>query len=211
MKRVACIIVLTLVSATAVMAAACGGDDDNGGDPTPATTGTVTGSQVPTPFPTPMVTGTEAVSESKGYAATFPEGWRPRFNLVQTADASADVYFEPLKEGANVQANIAVTCLLGVEGEQDERAAAEQTAVARLGLNENITVGTIDIAGREATTINYTTTSQQNPDQPQLDKTDIIFNADTCDFTITTITLAGERDQYQPLFDAFVDSFRLLD
>jgi hypothetical protein len=210
MKRVACIIVLALVSVTALIGSACGGDDDNGDDPTPVVTGTITSASVPTPFPTPMVTGTEAVSESKGYAATFPEGWRPRFNLVQTSDASADVYFEPLKEGANVQANIAVTCLVGSERSQSERAIAEQTAVARLGLNEDITVGTIDVGGREATTITYTTSSQQDPNQPHLDKTDIVFNGDICNFTITTINLAGEREQYQPIFDAFLDSFRLL-
>ena len=212
MKRAACIIVLSLVSVIALTASACGGDDgDDNGDPTPIVTGTITAGAVPTPFPTAMVAGNEVVSETKGYAVTFPEGWNPRFNLVQTMDASADVYFEPLKEGASVQPNVAVTCILGRSLPQNERVIAEQTAVARLGLNTEIEVGTMQVAGQEATTISYITESQQEEAQPPLAKTDVLFSGEICDFKVTTVTLSGEREQYQPLFDAFFESFRLLD
>lgn len=211
MKRVATIVLVAAVLVAAVSAAACGGGGDDGEEPEASVTGTVVSAAVPTAFPTPIVTGSEAVSESKAYAATIPEGWRPRFNHISTSDASVDVYFEPLKEGANVQANISVTCIIEKPLPPDQRVIAEQTVTARLGLNTDISVSTVQIAGQEATAIRYVTTSQQNPDQPQLDKMDLIFTSDRCDYKVTTTALNGEREQYQPIFDAFIQSFRLLD
>lgn len=209
MKRVACIALCGIVLIAGVAAAACGGggDDDNA---TPGPTGAATSDIVPTPFPTPMLNGNEIVSDSKGYAATLPDGWTPKFNLISTTNGSADVYFEPQRPGAPVQANIAVTCIVGDTPSENERAVGEQTAVARLGLNENISVDSVRIAGKDATAIHYINTSQQNPDQPRLDKVDIIFDGSACAYKVTTTTLDGERPQYQPIFDAFIQSFRLL-
>jgi hypothetical protein len=210
MKRVVSVLV-GIVALAALAGAACGGDDDDDNGDLASPTSEATTAAVPTPFPTPMVNGNEIVSEAKGYAVTMPDGWKPRFNLIQTSDASADAYFEELRPGAAVQANIAVTCILEKTLPQDQRAEVEQTVVARLGLNRDISVSTVQIGGQEATAIRYVTTSQQNPDQPELDKVDIIFGSDKCDYKVTTTVLDGERDQYQPIFDAFIASFRLLE
>jgi hypothetical protein len=209
MKRVACIALCGIVLIAGVAAAACGGGGDDN-DATPAATGSPANNDVPTPFPTPMLNGNEITSDSKGYAATLPDGWTPKFNLISTTNGSADVYFEPQRPGAPVQANIAVTCIIGDAPPVEERAVGEQTAVARLGLNENISVDTVRIAGEDATAIHYVNTSQQNPDQPHLDKVDIILDGPACAYKVTTTTLEGERAQYQPIFDAFIQSFRLL-
>jgi len=210
MKRVACIALCGIVLIAGIAAAACGGGGDDDSNATPAATGAATSAEVPTAVPTPRLNGNEIMSDAKGYSATLPDGWVPKFNLIATTNGSADVYFEPQRPGAAVQANIAVTCIVGDTQPIDERAVGEQTAVARLGLNENISVDTVRIADKDATAIHYVNTSQQNPNQPHLDKVDILFDGKSCAYKVTTTTEEGERAQYQPIFDAFIQSFRLL-
>jgi hypothetical protein len=111
-----------------------------------------------------------------------------------------------------VQASVTVTCIVG-DGRvpADELPAAQQTQVAREGLNENVQVGSRQIAGVEATSISYTNTTQAEENPIRLDKTDYIFVGDRCDYELTTTTAEGERAAYQAQFDVFLNSFAFVD
>lgn len=96
-----------------------------------------------------------------------------------------------------------------------------KTNTVRQGLNKDIQVSQRQISGITAEVLTYRFESQQAQQQPTatsgtpipaapfLDKTDYLFSNDHCDWTITTITQAGDRAKYQPVFDAFLDSFVL--
>jgi hypothetical protein len=201
--------ILIVMSAALVAAAACGG----GGGPLPTpgiTTIAKTGVTANvTPFPTPAITGNQIDSSaSKGYSATFPEGWNVRVNLIQTADASADVIFEPLTAGATVQANIAINCIVARSPSQEEHITFEATKTARIGLNKDIVTTQRQVNGIDATVLTYRYVSQSEA-APQLDKQDVLFSAGKCDWILTMTAPSGTRARYQPLFDAFLDSFRV--
>jgi hypothetical protein len=192
------------------LVAACGGDDVTP-LPTPGIT-VIGGTAAPlvTPFPTPAVTGNQLDSSAaKGYTATFPEGWSLRANFVQTRDASLDVLFEPLKTGATVQANIAVNCIVNKQESSEEHIAFETTKVARIGLNRDVVVTQRQVSGVAATVVTYSFASQNETNTPPLDKQDVLFSAGKCDWILTLATPAGQRAEYQGLFDAFLDSFRV--
>ncbi len=205
---------LSLVAGCALLfafaAVACGGDDDNGGgdgQPTPAETFPTD----VTPFATPLIEGNNVVSEAKGYSATFPDGWKPRINFIQTVDGSVDAYFEPQNPTLKVQASIALTCAVVQPTDEQKRIELMKTTTARLGLNENILVAdNVPLAGRNVTALSYVNVSQQNPNQPRLAKTDYLFSTDKCDYTLTTTTAEGDEAKYKPQFDAFLASFKLL-
>lgn len=195
----------------ALTAAVACGDGGGGSLPTPGITALA--SRVTanvTPFPTPGITSNQIDSTaSKGYTATFPEGWKVRANLIQTSDASSDVIFEPLTAGAKVQANININCIVTKAPSQAEHVTFEATKTARIGLNKNIVVTTRQVAGVEATVLTYNFASQSEQNTPPLDKQDIFFSSTTCDWILTTTVPAGQRPQYQERFDAFLDSFKL--
>lgn len=196
--------------AAALVASACG--DDGGGSatytvvpPSLAAAGNVT------PFPTPLLEGNKVSSSPKGYSATLPDGWTMRANLVQTRDASVDAFFEPLAPGAKAQANISVNCVVVKAREPQEWTDSIKTNTVRQQLNKDIQTSQRMISGINATVITYTNTTQQtNQQNLRLDKQDIVFSNDKCDWMITTLTLAGDREKYQPLFDIFLNSFKLL-
>jgi hypothetical protein len=211
---------MAVAGACMIAAAACGGGD---GD-TPKTftpiVPTASNGNV-TPFPTPLLNG-DVITSKKGYTATLPEGWHVRANLVQTADASVDAFFEPLPDpSAQVQANISVNCVVIKDPNPLQRIEALKTNTARQGLNKEIVVSQRQISGVTAEVLSYRFESQQGqqaqvdpngtpaPQTPFLDKSDYLFSDKNCDWTITTTTLAGERAKYQPVFDAFHDSFKL--
>lgn len=194
------------------LAAACGGgngDDENTATPQPSAT--IDPAAILTPFPTAIVTGSNVVAETKGYSATMPDGWRPRFNFINTIDSSVDAYFEPMAPDAAVQASIAVTCVLERPVPPDERIELQKTAVARVGLNKDIVVSERQISGMTATVLTYINTSQSREGtQPELGKQDVLFSGEICDYTVTTTAAAGERDQYAAQFETFLSSFQLL-
>lgn len=210
MKRTVYFAAFVAAIGVLALAAACGGGDgSDGGTATPLVTATLDPAAIATAFPTAVVTGNNAVSEKKGYSATFPEGWRPRFNFINTIDSTVDAYFEPMAPDAAVQASIAVTCVLERLSSPEERIELQKTATARVGLNKDIVVTERQISGITATVLTYINTSQQGA-QPELGKQDVLFSGDICDYTVTTTAAAGERAQYQAEFDAFLDSFTLL-
>lgn len=195
----------------ALVMSACGGDDagPDPGDVTPEVSATP-GTRSVTPFPQPMVAGNRIESPAKGYAANLPEGWNVRPNHIQTFDASVDAFFEPLKPGAGFQPNIAVTCLVVRPDSAEEWQTSIKTNTARQGLNENIQESTRQVAGMQATVLSYINVSQAATAALRLDKQDFLFRGPICDYTITTTALEGQRAEYQPQFDAFVDSFQLV-
>jgi hypothetical protein len=203
------VVVLSL-SVSALIVAACGGGGSSKSTPTKASapTSASSGGNV-TPFPTPLLNGNQ-INSKKGYTATLPEGWKVRANLVQTADASVDAFFEPLQEGARVQANISVNCVVIKAPDPAKRTEALKTNTARQGLNKDIQESQRKISGVDASVLTYRFVSQQDSQSPQLDKQDIIFSNNKCDWMITTTTLAGDRAKYQATFDAFLDSFKLV-
>jgi hypothetical protein len=203
------LLVTTLI---AVAAAACGGGGDSNKTPTAGPTVASTPGTSLTPFATPQVSGTH-IDSLKGYSADFPAGWHVRANFINTADATVDAFFEPLDPApapgvSPVQASITVTCVLVVAPAADF-AAGRATMTAQLAQNQGIQMSKVTIAGIAADVISYRNQSAQNPDQPAVDKQDILFTGGKCNWTVTTTTRAGDRPKYQPLFDAFVASFKL--
>ncbi len=214
---------MVLAGVSVVVAAGCGGSGGGGGGLTtftPVVPTPIGGRGNVTPFPTPLLAG-NVITSMKGYTATLPVGWRVRANLVQTADASVDAFFEPLAEGAKVQANISVNCIVIKAADPVQRIDAQKTNTVRQGLNKDIQVSQRQISGLTAEVLSYRFESQQGqqaqtdakgtpvPPAPFLDKSDYLFSDKHCDWSITTTTLAGERAKYQPVFDAFLDSFKL--
>jgi hypothetical protein len=199
--------------ALGIAAAACSGDD-GGTDtvPTPGITSIAQGTaqSLVTPFPTPLVSGGQIDSSAgKGYTATVPDGWSVRANLIQAADASTDVFFEPLAVGANVQASIAITCIVRQAPSEAEHQAFQATTVARIGVNSNIAEGERQVAGRTAKVVTYHFKSQNEDNTPELDKEDYFFSAGDCDWKLTTSVPAGRMAEYRERFDAFLDSFQV--
>ena len=211
MIRKLSMLAVSLIAASAV-GLACG--DDGGGSEgnETATAGSETPISDVTPFPTPNIVGTRVTSPAKGYAADIPVGWNPRINLIQTIDASADVFLEPLAPGASAQANIVVDCVVvKFEGTEAERAASELAIIHAFPLNKDVVESTTQIAGRSAVTASYTVTSQANPDQPVVRKSDVFLTGEKCDYEVTLTTPVDLADQYQDEFAAFVQSFELTD
>jgi hypothetical protein len=201
---------LAAMTAVSMLAVACGDDEDGGDEETPTAEANTPIADI-TPFNTPEIEGNNVVSAAMGYAATFPQDWRPRINFLQTTDANVDAYFAPQVPDAEVQPSITVQCVIDGRVPADERPAVQQTAVAREGLNEDVVISTRTLGGIEATSISYTNTTQASANPILLDKTDYIFTTELCDYEVTTTTAGGERAAYQAQFDVFLNSFRLLD
>ncbi len=211
MKLTGTIAALLAVVALTAAAAACGGDDDTTGAPGTATAeATSDQSGNVTPFPTPLIDGSNIVSDSKGYSVTMPATWHERINFIQTIDSSVDAFLEPLAPGAKAQANITITCTVPGRFAEQERIDLLKTTTARQGLNENIVVGSRTVDGKAATTLTYINYSQQNPDQPRLAKTDVLFSTAKCDYTITTLSVEADIAKYQPIFDQFFATMKLI-
>lgn len=195
-----------------VVVAACRGDDGGTTVGTPGITSIAQGTaqSLVTPFPTPVVAdGQVDSSGGKGYTATIPQGWSLRANLIQAADASTDVSFEPLALGANVQASIAITCIVQRAPSEAEHQAFQATTVARIGVNSNITESERQVAGRTAKVVAYHFKSVNETNTPELDKEDYFFSAGDCDWKLTLSVPAGRMAEYRERFDTFLDSFQV--
>lgn len=203
------VIIAAFVALTAGAAACGGGGDGKLATPTAFSITTRASGDV-TPFPTPQVTGNAIVSPTKGYSASFPDGWKFHANLVQTADASVDAIFEPLTPGANVQANISANCIVERAGQsEEERVSFQKTNTLRQGLNKDIQVSQMKFAGMDATVLSYRFVSQ-TAGTPELDKQDILFASPKCAWIVTTTAPAGQRPKYQADFDIFLNTFKLI-
>jgi hypothetical protein len=196
-------------AAIALLGAACSGGGGSKSTATPA--GTETPQGEPTPFATPVVSGNQLTSV-KGYAVTFPQGWKVRANLINTADATVDAFFEPAAAQpapGQVQANISVNCQVVRVTGPAEFLSDSATRTAKLPQNKNISVSETSVNGVKATALRYRFESAQDAAAPKLEKLDVIFSNSKCDWTITLATPADQLDKYKPIFDAFLSSFRL--
>jgi hypothetical protein len=211
--RLAGLRLIVVTAALSATFAACG-DDDSGtpratatpAQTAPASTSPVSSGQ-PTPFPTAVVSGSTITAAGKGYAATMPEGWSFRANLIQTADGSVDLIIAPLEPGASAQASITVNCIFRRGGEPQARIEFWATNTARIGVNRDIVQSTRTVDGREATVLTYHFASQANESQ-RLDKQDIMLIGDNCDWILTMSAPAGQADRYRADFETFLNSFR---
>jgi hypothetical protein len=197
--------------AVALVGTACGGGGGGNKNASATATGSETASAKPTPFATPIIVGNN-VTSLKGYTVTFPDGWRPRPNFINTSDATVDAYFEQLAgapQPGDVQANISVTCEVERGSSPEQFLSDAQTTTARLPQNKGIQTSTRPIAGKNATVIAYRFESAQDPTAPKLDKQDIIFSNEKCDWTITTTVPEGQYDKYRAQIDGFLNSFKL--
>ena len=197
-------------AAIALLGAACdsGGSSKNAN--TPSSTKSPAAAQ-PTPFGTPVVNGNQLTS-LKGYSVTFPQGWKVRANLINTVDATVDAFFEPAPAppaSVQVQANISVNCQVIRAAKPEEFLSGSATRTAQLPQNKNITVSETKVSGVTATALRYRFESAQDPTAPKLEKQDIIFSNDKCDWTITLATPEGQFDKYKPTFVAFLNAFKL--
>lgn len=202
---------LVAAAAVALLAMGCGGGGGGKNAGTPS--GTRPPEAQPTPFATPIVIGSELTS-LKGYAVTFPQGWKVRANLINTVDATVDAFFEPAASAGQpttgqVQANISVNCQVIRGANPEEFLSGSATRTARLPQNKDISVAETNVSGVKATTFRYRFESAQDATAPKLEKQDVIFSNAKCDWTITLGTPADQFDKYKPIFDAFLSSFKL--
>jgi hypothetical protein len=196
-------------AAVALLAAACGGGGSSKNTSTPS--GTQSPSAQATAFATPLVNG-NALTSLKGYAVTFPQGWKVRANLINTSDATVDAFFEPAPAQTTpgqVQANISVNCQVIRAATPEEFLSASATRTAQLPQDKSISVSETRVSGVKATAFRYRFESAQDPTSPKLEKQDVVFSNDKCDWTITLATPADQFDKYKPTFDAFLASFKL--
>lgn len=212
MNRRLSIVAWAALVAAVTVGAACGGDDKGGATTTtPGGEASASAQARRTPFATPQINGNQ-LDSAKGYSVTYPAGWKVRANFLNTADATVDAFFEPLEGPAvagQVQANIAIMCVLDKAPDSKQYAAAVQTMTARLPNNSSFEVSQRQISGTTATVQTYHTESKTDPTQPKLDQRDYLFSSDKCDWRITTTAPAGQLDKYKPAFDGVLDSFKL--
>lgn len=201
--------IAALIIATSL--AACGGGG-GGSKTTTATTPAPTESGSPvgrfTAIATPLVTG-NTVDSVKGYRADGPEGWKFRPNFINPAGSSVDVFFEPLAAGANVQSSIAVTCDFTEGVSPAQYSEDKKTITATLPQNKEVQVGNTAVSGVPATTFTYRFESAQAPGSPQLDKEDVVFSSNACNWTLTLSVPTGQREKYRAIWAAFLQSFKL--
>jgi hypothetical protein len=193
-----------------VVVAACGGGGGTNSSQTPQGTTTAVNSK-PTPFATAVIVGNQFTSV-KGYTVTFPNGWHARSNFVNTADGTIDAFFEPVDPQApptQGQANISVQCLVYKAPTPEQFLTDSETRTARLPQDKDITVSQSKVGGLDAVQLAYRFESSQDPSAPKIEKRDLIFSNDKCDWTVTLTTPAGQYDKYKPAFDGFLSTFKL--
>ncbi len=210
---------LAVLVAVSLAAAACGGSS---GAPSDATTSAETPalpSPVPvqmTPFPTPEVAGQTYRFPAKGYAVNAPDGWNARPNHFFDAlngRFPTDAFFFPQATNG-VQPNITVECLKP----RDDQATTDQfrdgwgAFIAQL-TGSQPTPRAMTLAGQPAYAFDYT---QKLTDQTgsqaatSVDKTDVVAVQGGCRWQVSYTTPQGSANQYRPVFDRFLASFKFL-
>jgi hypothetical protein len=201
---------LAALAGTGIAFAACGGGGTKGAGTPDGGSATAVVAKA-TPFATAVVNGNQFTS-LKGYTVTFPAGWKPRSNFINTADGTVDAFFEPVDPQApsvQGQANISVLCVVLRASSPAQFLSDSQTRTAQLPQDKDITVSQSKVSGADAVLLAYRFEPAQDPTAPKLDKRDIVFSNNKCDWTITLSTPAGQYDKYKPAFDGFLSSFKL--
>jgi hypothetical protein len=190
-----------------IASAGCGDDDggDNGSGATPDQTPQAT------PIardPLPTVEGRNVTSVAKGYSATYPDGWEPRYDLAVTPDQKLDAYFGPPRASEDLfRASITVACEK-TSGTEDSRSYFER----KRAVTESTAIG--EIIGPEATTIGgvpaYRIEYRLDAQSQDVRKIEIYAASETCGYTIGLASSPEELQQLLPAWQEFIASFRFL-
>jgi hypothetical protein len=186
---------------------ACGDDgNDNGGDGTP-TDVTPQNTSIPRD-PLPTVVGRTVTSTAKGYTATYPEGWEPRYDIALAPGQKLDAYFGPPRaEEGQFRATITIACEQ-IGGGEDSRAYFERKRAVTESTAEGEIVGpeTISIGAVPAYRIEY----QLDAGEQEVRKIDVFAANDTCGYTISLASSPEELAQHLPLWQEFLANLTLI-
>jgi hypothetical protein len=187
-----------------------GGGNSGGGDATTVSGGDATAVATGTPAaaaePKPTMTGNSIHYPAHGYDAVMPDGWHSDAGGIVAGLTKIDTFFSPAPVD-DVQANISVTC----EGEPGAVSTAEfattRTAtITKRGATDLKTLDPVTVAGQQAQAISYTITR----DQLVVRQYDAMFVTPACAWTIGLATAPSAEAVNKPLYDQFLQSFKLL-
>ena len=197
-RRAGLLAPLTMVLAFVLVA--CGGGEEG-----PAPEGAPTISAIPIGVPT--VTGNLFDYPARGYGVEMPEGWTADADFLSGAGFATDAFFSPEAEEAGVKANISVTVQRG-EPDVDAEAYLELKTelIRRMALDEP-RLNQRDVGGFQATVAEY----EPKTEGVRVEKTDVFFFRDPYVWTITLTVPAGQRAQYQDIFDRFLASYHVVE
>ena len=198
----------TLVSLLAVLAilatllTACGG---GGEGPTPSVTPT-------TPTPQALPSGTAVVADNRfeyparGYSVEIPDGWSADADYLSGPTLSTDAFFAPAPEAGGPQANISVTIeSLQPDVTTESYVDLKMTTIRGLAKDEP-RLTQREVGGVEATVVEYAPSTKDI----NVEKTDVIFVRGARGWTITLSVPAGQRADFQTVFDSFLASYQPL-
>lgn len=202
MNRFWLAIILTFLGLGLVACGGGGGDEEAA---TPGATAPPTSPAAATPGEGFTISDSLFESEDLGYRVQFPEGWTPRPDFVPAATFSTDAFFAPdvIEE---VQPNIAVTCDQLPEGTTLEEYFEVKMEIVRQNVGVEPEVGTRELAGEEARTSRY----RREEVEPPLEKAEAFFLTERCGWNISLTAPLGRADEYEDVFEEFLDSFSLL-
>jgi hypothetical protein len=197
----------TAAALAALAFVACGddGSDDGNGDgqqneATPQAT------SIPRD-PLPTVVGRTVTSTAKGYTATYPEGWEPRYDIALAPGQKLDAYFGPPRaEEGQFRATITIACEQ-ITGSEDSRAYYER----KRAVTESTAVG--QIIGPETTSISgvpaYRIEYQLDAGEQEVRKIDVFAANDTCGYTISLASSPEELAQHLSIWQQFLNDLKL--
>jgi hypothetical protein len=197
-KRSRFVLVCSAILAVSSIMVAC--DDDGNGSSPAGTQGA--SSQTPQSTLVPgVIEGNTFVSVSKGYRLTFPEGWTPDENFIDTPTYAIDAFIDPEVEGA-VQPNMTVRCdYVGSQTTLGEFVEARRQVTEGFAVGD-LTEEIATLAGVPAVRLEY----EQRSGDIDLRKSDIYAIQGDCAWTITT-TQAAEGDDVEA-FEEMLASFQ---
>lgn len=200
---------LSVASLLAALAFAACGDDggDDGGDGTPPPDATAQSTSIPRD-PLPTVVGRTVTSIAKGYTATYPEGWEPRYDLAVAPGQKLDAYFGPVRaQEGQFRATITIACEQ-IAGSEDSRAyydrkiaVTESTAVGEIVGPEQISVG-----GVPAFKVEY----ELDAADQEVRKIDVFAATGPCGYTISLASSPEELAQHLPSWQQFLADFQFV-
>ena len=212
MYRHALAVLFVALSPTAV---GCGKEAEKvAGTPTPRPTFSIPlATVVPVPQGTATITDSLFEYPAKGYTARIPAGWTAAANFYGARNTSADAFFGPKGE-EEIQPNISVSCEPPPPGVTAQAFAEGKLTVLRGTLGPGVPVALLPVrvAGLEGFLIAFSREpgQVQGEARPGYDRTDVMFIGQKCGFVVSLTTPSGERSTYEPAFNDFLSSFRLL-
>lgn len=192
-----------VVSAAVAAGVACSGDGGKNETPTSA---------VPTPTPTfvpeprPTITGNQLYYPAHGFEAVIPDGWHANPGGIVAGTTKIDTFFSPAPVD-DVQANISVTCEGDPAGiSTDDFVTNRLATIAKRSATELKRLDPMTVGGQQAQVASYTITR----DQLVVRQYDVMFVTPSCAWTIALATAPSAENDNKPIFDRFLQAFKLL-